>query len=174
MKLNQRQEVGSSILNIYISDPAQFWLHTDYNGHNINTSGLDLACLPGWIWMNCFFIELFWNYQLTRVLISAQKTSTQQNRPESPTVTLNWHTSKNEEHKLHQRYMLRLRMKGCSCTTKVQAAAFSCPYLTENKAPWGCLCCQWHYKNLSSLLLPSCSVIYFLLIKLLLNITFFF
>lgn len=123
--------------------------------------------------MNCFYIELFWNYQLTRALISAQKTSTQQNRPESPTVTLNWHASKNEEHKLHHRYMLRSLMKGCSCTTKVQAAAFSCPYLTENKAPRGCLYCQWHYKNLSSLLLPSGSVI-FLLIKLLLNCYLFF
>ena len=46
--------------------------------------------------------------QQTRELISAPKdvTQAQQQRPESPTVTLTWHASKHEVRKLHQRYIL--------------------------------------------------------------------
>ena len=34
-------------------------------------------------------------------------TQVQQQRPESPTVTLTWHACKYKVHKLHQRYSLR-------------------------------------------------------------------
>ena len=37
-------------------------------------------------------------------------TQVQQQRPESPTVTLTWHTCKYKVHKLHQRYILNLRI----------------------------------------------------------------
>ena len=35
-------------------------------------------------------------------------TQTQQQRPESPSVTLTWHASKYKVHKLHQEYILLL------------------------------------------------------------------
>ena len=35
-------------------------------------------------------------------------TQVQQQRPESPTVTLTWHACKYKVHKLHQRYFLKL------------------------------------------------------------------
>ena len=38
-----------------------------------------------------------------RELTALDRQRTQQQRPELPTVTLTWHTSKHEEHKLHQR-----------------------------------------------------------------------
>ena len=37
-------------------------------------------------------------------------TQVQQQRPESPTVTLTWHACKYNVQKLHQRYILNLRM----------------------------------------------------------------
>ena len=37
--------------------------------------------------------ELLWRNQQTRELISTRKTQKQQQRPESPTVTLTWHAS---------------------------------------------------------------------------------
>ena len=51
-------------------------------------------------------------------------TQTQQ-RPESPTVTLTWHTSKYEVRKLHERYILRGVYEPCiysHATWKVQEA----------------------------------------------------
>ena len=51
-------------------------------------------------------------------------TRVQQQRPESPTVTLTWHACKYKVHKLHQRYMLNFmylvytRMPGESYRSK--------------------------------------------------------
>ena len=39
-------------------------------------------------------------------LFLSESTQTQQQRPESPTVTLIWHASKYEVHKLHHSYIL--------------------------------------------------------------------
>ena len=54
-----------------------------------------------WTWF-------FNTYQQTRRLISTWKTSNkQQQRLESPTLTLTWHASKYKVHNLHQRYVLK-------------------------------------------------------------------
>ena len=39
---------------------------------------------------------------------SKDVTQTQQQRPESPAVTLTWHAGKYKVHKLHQRYILKI------------------------------------------------------------------
>ena len=53
--------------------------------------------------------------QQTRELLSTRKTShitqTQQQRPESPTVTLTWNTSKYTAHKLQKRYIVYIYIK---------------------------------------------------------------
>ena len=41
---------------------------------------------------------------------SKHVTQVQQQRPKSPTVTLTWHACKYKVHKLHQRYILKLRV----------------------------------------------------------------
>ena len=46
------------------------------------------------------------NQVLTHLVSIHKGVSTQQQRPESPTVTVTWHASKYKVHKLHQRYML--------------------------------------------------------------------
>ena len=64
----------------------------------------------------CYLILILVTCQRTRELISTQKTPyrMQQQRPESPTVTLTWHASKYKVHKLHQGYILFI----CACRSR--------------------------------------------------------
>jgi len=55
-------------------------------------------------------------YQHTRELISAQKTSHKHNKDRSRLQQLTWHANKYKVHKLHQRYILKIRHWWYLCT----------------------------------------------------------
>ena len=84
--------------------------------------------------------------QHTRELISEKKkiTQAQQQRPESPTVTLTWHASKYKVHKLHQR---RLDRSLLLCLCDIFQALINSPVWCDawqRRGIWWQLCGMVH------------------------------
>ena len=125
------------LLGRYLLNPLAISRHTLYDGTLLWTGA---SCektgflpsrsrpqrTPCWKMTDCSVWELLtflqpyvWN-QHTKELISAlRKTSheQQQQRLQSPTVTLTWHVSKYKLHKLHQRYSQMFGLLRGSCWT---------------------------------------------------------
>ena len=76
--------------------------------------------------------------QQTRELISTQKMSHKQQRPESPTVTLTWHASKYRVHKLLLRYIFwwslcTFCLLACQVRVTVGGSGLCCASVTSFK-----------------------------------------